>query len=516
MKELLQTLRRAWGRQRAAFEALLFQKKLAPAATALQARAAEPPPPISWAVASVVIPALNEAERVGDVVRYALSDPATAEVIVVDDSSTDDTVERARAAGASVITSSMLGKGASMRDGVQVAKQPLVVFLDGDLAQLQPGIVTALCTPLLEGRADFVKARFGRGGGRVTELTAKPMLSVFFPELAHFAQPLGGIIGARRALLQQLGFENGYGVDIGLLIGAHRRGARLREVDIGSLEHDSQPLGDLTSMANEVAQVIYTQARHAGRLHMEQIAAMYESQRQATASIHYILSKRRGRRRILLLDMDGTITPTRYALEVAKATGALPSLNALLDTATRDTAGRSAQIASLFRFVHRQQFEATALNLPIREGLVACVNQMRRMGFMVGVVSDSYFIAAEVIRRRIFADFAMAHTLNFENDICTGEVRLNGGFFADAVGRSGNPCKSEVLKRFREDRVDPRVSDIWAVGDNVNDLQMLCAADRAFVIDPKAPHLARDSDATVLKDFFQLANAARANTEPAR
>ena len=124
------------------------------------------------------------------------------------------------------------------------------------------------------GEADFVKARFGRGGGRVTELTAKPMLKVFFPELSHYAQPLGGIIAARRSLLQSLEFENGYGVDIGLLLDAHRAGARVVEVDIGSLEHDSQPLLDLTAMANEVSRVIYSRAREAGRLHVEQITAI--------------------------------------------------------------------------------------------------------------------------------------------------------------------------------------------------------------------------------------------------
>jgi glycosyltransferase involved in cell wall biosynthesis len=218
------------------------------------------------ACASVVIPALNEAARIASVVRYALADPATAEVIVVDDSSIDDTAQLARQAGAEVITSTMLGKGASMFDGVGIAGCELVVYLDGDLAGLRPGIVSDLCRPLVEGNADFVKARFGRTGGRVTELTAKPMLKVFFPELAHFAQPLGGLVAARVSLLKALRFENGYGVDIGLLIDAHRAGARLAEVDIGSLENDSQPLLDLTAMANEISRVIYTRARAAGRL----------------------------------------------------------------------------------------------------------------------------------------------------------------------------------------------------------------------------------------------------------
>jgi len=171
---------------------------------------------------SVIIPALNEQKRIADVVRYALSDSATAEVIVVDDSSIDSTVSLAREAGARVITSSLLGKGASMADGARVAQSEIFVYLDGDLKGLRSGIISDLARPLIAGQAEFVKARFGRGGGRVTELTAKPMLKVFFPELAHFNQPLGGIIAARKSLLQQLMFEDGFGVDIGLLIDAWR------------------------------------------------------------------------------------------------------------------------------------------------------------------------------------------------------------------------------------------------------------------------------------------------------
>ncbi len=142
---------------------------------------------------------------------------------MVDDSSIDDTAALARAAGAEVITSTMLGKGTSMRDGVYAARLDLLVYLDGDLAGLRSGIVTDLCRPLAYGEADFVKARFGRRGGRVIELTASPMLQVFFPELARFAQPLGGIVAARVPLLKALGFEEGYGVDVGLLIDAYRR-----------------------------------------------------------------------------------------------------------------------------------------------------------------------------------------------------------------------------------------------------------------------------------------------------
>lgn len=453
--------------------------------------------------ATVVIPALNEARRIGDVVRHALSDPATAEVIVVDDSSIDATAHLAREAGARVILSSMLGKGPSMRDGLEVARHEVIVYLDGDLAGLRPGMVSDLCRPLLKGDADFVKARFGRSGGRVTELTAKPMLKVFFPEVAHFAQPLGGIIAARHSLLHSLRFEDGYGVDIGLLIGAARAGAKLAEVDIGSLENDSQPLTDLTVMANEVSRVIYSHARQTGRLHVEQVVAMHEMQRQAAASIELVISRRRGRQRLLLLDMDGTLTTGRFVVDLARATGREERLLPLLDRHDDDAATRSQRIADLFRFVHREEFEGVARRTVLRPDAIEFINRMRRAGFMVGVLSDSWFVAADIIRRRVFADFALAHLLQFDSEVCTGELRLNPAFLG-AEGTGASVCKSHVLRRFRDDRQQPGVSECWAVGDNLNDLGLLSAADQPFAMAPRSPILSQIPGVTIVNSFTEL------------
>ncbi len=457
--------------------------------------------------ASVIIPALNEARRIAEVVAYAKADPATAEVIVIDDSSIDDTVAQARSAGATVVTSTMLGKGASMRDGVALAQHDLLVYLDGDLSGLRKGIITSLVGPLIRNEADFVKARFGRVGGRVTELTAKPMLKIFFPELAHFGQPLGGIIAARKSLLQTLEFEDAYGVDVGLLLDSHLAGARLAEVDIGSLEHDSQPLHDLTFMANEVSRVVFSRARSAGRLNVDQIAAMYETQRQAAAELDYVLTRKKGRTRLLLIAMDGTLIPGRFATELAKKT-ALEDTFAQISVADgMNEIARAEAEAQVFRFVHKQQFESVARTMPLRDGVIEFVNRARRCGFMVGVVSESYFIAAEIVRRRIFADFAMAHTIQFEGDVCNGQVRINPAFTPDAswareVGTT--VCKSNVLRRFLTDTSVPAIHSTWVVAANVNDLALMRLADRAFTIEPTSDRLVEEPGVMQIESFKAL------------
>jgi phosphoserine phosphatase len=449
---------------------------------------------------SVIIPALNEERRIADVVRFARGDPATGEVIVVDDCSIDDTASLAREAGARVVRSSMLGKGASMADGVAAAKGEVLVFLDGDLAGLTQGLVGKLAAPVRLGEADFVKARFDRAGGRVTELTAKPMLRVFFPELAHLAQPLGGLVAARRTLLQSLEFENGYGVDVGLLLDAFLAGARLAEVEVGGLEHESQALADLTSMANEVGRVIFERARAAGRMHVEQIAAMYEQQRQAAAGIEAVLARSKRRAGLLLLDMDGTITPSRFVVELARASGRLEALAPLLDSEGGDVATRSERIAALFRFVHRRRFEQVARRLELRPGVIELVQSCKRRGFLTGVVSDSYFIATEIVRRRVFADFSLAHTLDFTRGTCDGTLRINPAFLPAERG-AGPPCKSHVLSRFAPLLADVPRENLWVFGDSRNDLQLLERAGRAYLLDsPQRPDVEGTAIA-VIKDF---------------
>jgi phosphoserine phosphatase len=265
-------------------------------------------------------------------------------------------------------------------------------------------------------------------------------------------------------------------------------------------------------MANEVSRVIYSRARESGRLHVEQITAMYESQRQATASWDYAITRQKNRTKLLLLDMDGTVTTSRFATLLAQATGQVDELNKHLDGGNPDALTRSSNIAQIFRFVHRQKFETVAKAMPIRPGVIECVKAFKRAGFMVGVVSDSYFVAAEVLRKRIFADFALSHTVQFQGDVCTGELSINSAFLPDpntpetAAARIGI-SKHHVLVQFRREDIQPRFDTIWAVGDNDNDVEMLSLADRAWMIEPKSPRLKTIAGVTEIAHFDELTAA---------
>ncbi|MFC0082499.1 glucosyl-3-phosphoglycerate synthase [Aciditerrimonas ferrireducens] len=233
---------------------------------------------------SVVVPARDEAPTVGQVVRAleglrrgSRSVPALVdEVLVVDDGSQDATAQVAEEAGAQVVRSPRpQGKGGAMRLGVAASSGDLCVFLDADLREFDPLIVAGLLRPLLEDRGVWlVKPRYDRTlggrsgeGGRVTELTAKPLLALLFPELLAVDQPLAGETAAPRAVLETLGLAEGYAVEVALLIDvASRAGLEaLAEVDLGRRVHRNRPLAELRPQAEEVARTILQRAALAGR-----------------------------------------------------------------------------------------------------------------------------------------------------------------------------------------------------------------------------------------------------------
>lgn len=220
---------------------------------------------------SVVIPALNEAATVGKVIEAVAADDPH-EIIVIDADSTDST-----AAEASPYTLNWRdvlpdiepkpGKGESLWRGVAAASGDVVCFIDADLTDPQPGMVRALCRPLKHHV--LVKATYARtingqptGGGRVTELTAKPLIQSLYPHLAHVDQPLAGEYAIRAEEARLLPFVAGYGVEAGLLVDVGSRWGRasISQVQLPPRAHRNKPLHELAPMAETVAATLLQRA----------------------------------------------------------------------------------------------------------------------------------------------------------------------------------------------------------------------------------------------------------------
>ena len=232
---------------------------------------------------SVCIPARNEEATVGTIVG-AIHEHLTSnghsfvdEILVIDDRSEDDTAAVARAEGAKVVQVAEVlpecgpgsGKGNVLWKSLAACSGDLIVWIDADLTSFTPACVTGLVGPLLtDPSVAMVKGYYerpeigGTGGGRTTELMARPLLATLFPHLTSVRQPLGGEYAGRREILEQVPFAMGYGVETGLLIDiADLVGLeRMAQVDLGVRVHRNRPLHELSAQAMEILHVALRRA----------------------------------------------------------------------------------------------------------------------------------------------------------------------------------------------------------------------------------------------------------------
>ncbi|HEY3831831.1 MAG TPA: glucosyl-3-phosphoglycerate synthase, partial [Acidimicrobiia bacterium] len=262
---------------------------------------------------SVCIPARDEEATIGHIVGSVRRDLVERvglvdEIIVIDDSSVDETAAAARDEGATVIAESAIlptlptgsGKGNVLWKSLHVSRGEIVCWVDADIRNFSSYFVSELVAPLLRSPdVQFAKAYYERpyhgeptGGGRVTELMARPLLSHLFPELADIVQPLAGEYAGRRSALEAVPFVQGWGVEMGLLIDVCARFGRaaIAQVDLGVREHRNRPLTELGAPA---LAILVTALRRAGLEHDD--AAVAE-----------------------LLGFDESATPRRRAVAVAE------------------------------------------------------------------------------------------------------------------------------------------------------------------------------------------------------
>jgi len=221
---------------------------------------------------SVCVPARNEAATIGPIVEAIVREltaagggvPLVDEVVVVDDGSTDDTAAIAGRAGARVVPGDSAGggKGQAMRVALREAEGDLIAFVDGDVTNFSPYFVTGLLGPLLtDDRVTVVKGYYDRpvhgepdGGGRVTELVARPVIDLLFPALAVVRQPLAGETAAPRWVFEKCGLADGYAVELALLIdvASHFGVETIAQVDLGVRVHRNRPLSELRPQATDI------------------------------------------------------------------------------------------------------------------------------------------------------------------------------------------------------------------------------------------------------------------------
>ena len=244
---------------------------------------------------SLVLPTLNEEETIGPIVRRAIREmmgraPLLDEILVVDSASTDRTREIAEAEGARVIQhpdiltryGSFAGKGEALWKSLYETTGDIVVWADTDVKNWHPRMVYGTLGPLLhEPRLQYVKGYYQRpiveegvlkegGGGRVTELVARPLINLFYPELSGLIQPLSGEYAGRRSLLETIPFFTGYAVEIGHLIDIGERVGLegLGQVDLERRVHRNQELEGLSRMSFVILQAVMKRLEERRKAHL--------------------------------------------------------------------------------------------------------------------------------------------------------------------------------------------------------------------------------------------------------
>jgi len=366
---------------------------------------------------TVIIPALNEETTVGKVVALVKKSPLVTEVLVVDDKSMDNTVDEARKEGATVITSTKLGKGTSMKDGILVAKNELIVFLDADIITYSDNIIEELTLPLLNDQADFVKSYFTRQAGRVTELVAKPLLSILYPSFPNFQQPLSGMIAGRKSFFSKCEFEEGYGVDIGILIDMHNLKARIAEVSIGNIENRMQSLEQLGKMSREVARTIMKKSKGVEVQNLETFENIQVIREQMEFAIREGLMSLK---KVAIFDMDNTILRASF---INTAAAKYDFRKDLVDIVTNNNNPfiRTKMIARLLKGKTIGELLEVADSIAVTANLEKLLAELKLQGYITGIISDSYDCITNHMKNKFGFDWCF---ILFHPFICRFSSRL--------------------------------------------------------------------------------------------
>ena len=255
---------------------------------------------------SAVLPCRNVADSVGgivdvihDVNERSGENALVDQILAVDADSADGTAEVAASRGAEVYSENELmsnhggahGKGDAMWRSLSVARGDLVMYIDADTRDFKSQLVYGILGPILEvPEVRFVKAAYRRpfksheaieqdGGGRVTELTTKPLFNLFYPELTGFVQPLAGEFVADRELFSSIPFLTGYAVETGIMIDVLKKVGldAMAQVDLGARQNRHQPLRDLSRMSYSVLRAVARRLRQEGRLNQTRDPSLPDS-----------------------------------------------------------------------------------------------------------------------------------------------------------------------------------------------------------------------------------------------
>lgn len=449
---------------------------------------------------TVIIPALNEQTTIENVINLSLKTENVNEVIVVDDKSMDATIDSARKSGAKVVTSTKLGKGPSMFEGMLAAKNEIIVFLDADIETYQDNTIQLLTDPIIKDQADFVKSYFTRQAGRVTELVAKPLLNILYPDFPELKQPLSGMVAGKKSFFTKCIFEEGYGVDIGLVLDMYTLQARVAEVNIGHIENRMQSLEQLGKMSREVANTIIKKSKNKNSQNLETFEYIHVIREQMDFAIRESLGSLK---KLAIFDMDNTILRESFIQRASKKFGFQKEL---IDVVTKydNPFARTKHIARLMKGINVNEIWKLVEDIPVTNNLKEILKKLKEKGYITGIISDSYDCVTNHIKNIYGFDFTLSNELEFSKSRATGEVKIPSFFLHDNLSLCSHMyCKLNALLHILS-RYEIELKNALVIGDGENDICIIKHSGVGIAFCATIPLVEQVADYIIKEPDFNL------------
>ena len=410
---------------------------------------------------SCIIPAFNEESTIIGVIKNVKKVKVINEIIVVDDSSTDNTYKNAKSEGVRVIKHAQnKGKGAAIKTGISHSSGDIILFLDADLYSISPKKIASILQPLENDEADFVKTSFTRARGRVTELVVKPLFKVVFPFI-KFNQPLSGQFAIKRELLNELRIDDKWGVDIQILLQLVKKGVRISEVDIGKLKHKKQPIENLTIMSEQVIRSILSELGIIANKH-----------------------------KLVIFDFDKTLIRESSIEIVSKEFGfkkELQRLRANCKNGKIRDYNLTLELANFIKGRIEKDFEKVFKNINLRRTAKGVINRLKKRQYEVGIISVAFSPIIHHFADRVGIDktnIICPILVTDKNGKYTGEVIAKTKYHSKCCDKI--ICKADAAKELMK-KLNVKPEECIAVGDGKSDECLFRACGISLAYKPLTP-----------------------------
>jgi len=402
---------------------------------------------------AIIIPAFNEEKRVARVIRVAKLVAEISEIIVVDDGSEDETFEVAKKNKVRVVRHEInCGKGRALQTGSQHARHDHLVFLDADLGNITPEKIRKLILPLVNDEADFVKAAYDSSSGRVTQLVVKPLLNIVHPNI-KLDYPLSGEFALNRRKMRLQKIEDGWGIDIQLVLQAAKKNLRIHEVLFGKKEHKHQPIAELAKMSKEIIRTILGELKLISHHH-----------------------------KLIIFDLDKTLIAESSVKIFAKKWGFTRELNQLLRKVKKgEILDREITLTLAKHFRGRTQKEVNQVcaEIPLSPFAEKVVEKLRQQRYKVRIVSAAFSPVVEYFATRLkIHDFISPRLVKMKNGKFSGKLRVSN--FDDASGSCCGMfvCKKAAVK-YLQRKLGVKKGECLAIGDGKSDACLFANCGRS-------------------------------------